>query len=168
MGKKSRSNLCSNLSLLGFRTVKEYTASTLYLVIRRVILRRDNFTCRVVRCRGKAITLAFLHPTLHSLVGITPGIVFSVCRDCCGSLKSDVDVWNAIVGIKREVSKSNNVVGQWYATQLHGPYQRLYQEEIQRQLTKLNLLKQYWENEYVLNRLSGEESSRGKASKDEH
>lgn len=115
------------LSELGFKDYRDYLSSEWWKTIRRIILKRDAFSCR--GC-GKHQCNEVHHFTYNksSLLGAAPECLITLCRDCHqqiefeGSRKrslKDVQKKTLELVVRTELNKgvSNPKVGRWFRNQ---------------------------------------------------
>lgn len=110
---------------LGYSSKEEYLHSPLYRTIQREILNRDSLLCRTKSCNNPAKIAAFIGYSKPVLLGIAPGCIVSVCKDCIrrateGGLESEF-IANRILlyvsGFRKTSRFSNRNIGIWFKNQ---------------------------------------------------
>lgn len=75
---------------LGFNSYNEYLSSSLWLLIRRIILRRDRYRCRICRANRK-LTVHHIDYGLATLVGLNPAGMVVLCHRCHEAVEFHTD-----------------------------------------------------------------------------
>jgi len=74
-----RNNL---LSELGFTSYSDYRKSTLWKVIRGIVVSRDSKECCATLCGNSAWTVHHLSYTRETLLGVSPCQLICLCHEC--------------------------------------------------------------------------------------
>lgn len=141
------------LDKLGFSSIDEYYSSSLFSLLKRVLL-KENPLCQNKYCLPKpaATQIKLLHFNCHSMIGYTPGMIFSLCNLCSLKLEG-TSLFFAVSGLRGIVGRSNPKIGKWYRDQLYREPQLPIRKRLEIAVKKAGLYQQYWFNSLPEGRL---------------
>lgn len=116
------------LTILGFRNYNEYLKSDLWKTIRKLILERDAYYCRIRRCNNRAEQVHHFTYSPKTLVGRNPAGLISVCRSCHKKIEfegkrkrtlkeAQSKMLEMVLGEELRQGKSSPRVGFWFRNQ---------------------------------------------------
>lgn len=116
------------LKMIGFDNYSEYLQSDLWKAIRRIVLERDAFRCRIRRCNKKADQVHHFTYSPATLVGRNPAGLLSVCRDCRKVIEFDgkqkrtlkesqTKMLEMVLDLQLNEGQSCPKVGHWFRNQ---------------------------------------------------